>query len=396
VARARVLGLLQEAHNDIDVNVALALLAQLPTGYIPEPERASLPAYSRPGLEPDPDFIGREAELLALAAELKEGRAVAIGQPVAISGIAGIGKSSLASAFLYRYGRYFAGGVFWLSFADPANIPAEIANAGSRLNLPGFEFLDLPEKVARTVREWEGPLPRLLIFDNCEDEHLVDLYMPVGGGRRILITSRNVAWTASRNLHTLHLQTLPRPDGVTYLRKMAARLAHDEAGAIAGELGDFPLALHLAGSFLRRYQHVSADAYFGELRRKNPLEHPSLQGRGTGSSPTHHEQHVHVTFLISLERLNPADAVDMVAHDLLRRAACFAPGEPIPRPLLFATLPPENCEEPYQALDFEDALLRLLALGLLEPASEDFASASIVCSSSSFSTSVSKMMYRLR
>jgi DNA-binding CsgD family transcriptional regulator len=189
VARARVLGLLQEAHNDIDVNVALALLAQLPTGYIPEPERASLPAYSRPGLEPDPDFIGREAELLALAAELKDGRAVAIGQPVAISGIAGIGKSSLASAFLYRYGRYFAGGVFWLSFADPANIPAEIANAGSRLNLPGFEFLDLPEKVARTVREWEGPLPRLLIFDNCEDEHLVDLYMPVGGGRRILITS---------------------------------------------------------------------------------------------------------------------------------------------------------------------------------------------------------------
>ena len=196
--------------------------------------------------------------------------------------------------------------------------------------------------------------------------------MPVGGGRRILITSRNVAWAASRNVHTLHLQTFPRQDSVTYLRKLAMRLARDEAGAIAAELGDFPLALHLAGSFLSRYQHVSADAYFGELRRKNPLEHPSLQGRGTGSSPTHHEQHVHGTFLISLERLNPADAVDRVAHDLLRRAACFAPGEPIPRSLLFATLPPENCEELYQALDREDALLRLLTLGLLEPASEDF------------------------
>jgi DNA-binding CsgD family transcriptional regulator/tetratricopeptide (TPR) repeat protein len=371
VARARELNILQSTLNEPDGDAAVALLAELPTARVPEPERASLPANSRPGLEPDPNFTGRETELLELAVELKEGDAVAMGQPVAVSGIGGMGKTSLANAFVYRYGRYFAGGVFWLSFADPAHIPAEIAGAGSRLSLPGFDGLDLPEKIARTRRAWAGPLPRLLIFDNCEDESLIDRYKPVGGGCRVLITSRNAAWATSRGAHILHLRTFPRHDSITFLQKLARRLTDAETDAIAAELGDFPLALHLAGGFLDRYQRVSADVYFGELRRKNPLEHPSLQGRGTGYSPTHHERHVHRTFLLSLERLDPADAIDTLAHDLLRRAACFAPGEPIPSSLLLTTLPGEDCQEPRLALDSEDALSRLQTLGLLEPLSED-------------------------
>jgi hypothetical protein len=37
-----------------------------------------------------------------------------------------MGKTQLASEFVHRYGSYFAGGVFWLSFADAEAVPAEI------------------------------------------------------------------------------------------------------------------------------------------------------------------------------------------------------------------------------------------------------------------------------
>jgi hypothetical protein len=141
----------------------------------------------------------------------------------------------------------------------------------------------------------------------------------------------------------------------------------DEAtlDAICAELGDLPLALHLAGSFLACYRDTTTPAaYLAELRNQALLEHESLQGDGAETSPTGHVLHVGRTFALSWERLDPADAVDAIARDLLQRAACLAPGEPIPHALLVATLstPEDNRAARTQA----KALRRLLDLGLLE------------------------------
>lgn len=100
-------------------------LAALPLDRVPEP--ATLPPGSKLPYALNPHFVGREAELKELARRLKGGQTTAIGQIAAATGLGGIGKSQLAAAFAHRYGPYFAGGVYWLSFADPAAIPAEIA-----------------------------------------------------------------------------------------------------------------------------------------------------------------------------------------------------------------------------------------------------------------------------
>ena len=74
-------------------------------------------------------FTGREEDLQALDREIVGGSVVAVGQ-VALTGMGGIGKTQLAVEYVYRHGHRYSGGVHWLSFADPAAVPAEVVACG--------------------------------------------------------------------------------------------------------------------------------------------------------------------------------------------------------------------------------------------------------------------------
>jgi hypothetical protein len=143
--------------------------------------------------------------------------------------------------------------VFWLSFANPAAVPAEIAQCGraGALDIPAFDALALDDQVARVVKEWQQPAPRLLIFDNCEDQQLLAIWRPTGGGCRVLVTSRNASFDSSLGVAPLALATLPRAESIALLRKFRRDLAADDSNldAIAAELGDLPLVLHWPAAF---------------------------------------------------------------------------------------------------------------------------------------------------
>ena len=289
-----------------------------------------------------PTFVGRDVDLKALAAIVKGGETAAIGQVAAATGLGGIGKTQLASAFAHAYGQYFLGGVYWLSFADPASVESEIALCGQAM-FPeaGFSQLPIDEQVRLVWRAWQSPLPRLLVFDNCEDEDLLATWRPSSGGSRVLVTSRRQGWGATLGVQGLALGVLSRGESIELLRKHRPDVAADDPAvdAIAEELGDLPLALHLAGSFLERYRYSALgepSAYLVDLRRADLLDHRSM--RSGGYSPTGHELHVAKTFALSLDQLDGRDNMDALALELLSRGACFAPGQPIQRELLLATL----------------------------------------------------------
>jgi hypothetical protein len=143
-------------------------------------------------LAPNTLFVGRDNELHILARTLAQGTATVI---AATTGLGGIGKTQLATEFVHRYGQFFPGGVFWLSFAKAAAVPGEIAACGSigAMNLPNFATLDLADQVARVRAEWQHPTPRLLVFDNCEDEQLLTDWRPSSGGCHVLLTARRGA-----------------------------------------------------------------------------------------------------------------------------------------------------------------------------------------------------------
>ena len=355
----------EDQADDSEVLSALPTL-DLPRDTIPDP--AALPPISRMPLARNPLFVGREDDLKQLAATLQGGGTAAIGQIAAATGLGGIGKTNLASEFVHRYGQYFAGGVFWLSFADAAGVLGEIAACGAGLDLPGFADRKLEDQVALVRRVWQEPIPRLLVFDNCEDEALLAEWRPISGGCRVLVTSRRARWSNVLNVAALALGVLSRPESITLLRKHRPDLAADDPdlAALAAELGDLPLVLHVAGSFLARYQQaVSLKEYLAQLRSPTLLQHRSL--RLAGVSPTGHDHDVGRTFALSYNRLDSSDPTDTLALSLLARAAYFAPGEPIPGDLLLSTVELGGDDA---ALEVEDALVRLIELGLLERAED--------------------------
>ncbi len=267
-------------------------------------------------------FVGRQEELLALASALRKGNTAALvsaSEPsshpassttsVAATGIGGVGKSQLAAAFVHYFGQYFLGGVFWISFIAAESVAAQVASCAEKMDDLPLWVHQLPpaEQLPHVRRAWQEPLPRLLIFDNCEDPALLQEWQPSSGGCHILLTSRRNRWNSASGLTTVAVATLPRSQSVELLQKHrpTPTLSGWETPLleeIAGELGDLPLALHMAGSYLHLLSpDLSPQHYLRELRRHDLLDHESMQSGDF--TPTGHELHVARTFALSLRQL---------------------------------------------------------------------------------------------
>ncbi|MEM7114568.1 MAG: tetratricopeptide repeat protein [Chloroflexota bacterium] len=360
---------------------------------LPSPDQlpavGSLPPQSALPYQRNNDFTGRLDDLVWLGQQLlpweegKESRdwrlqeapnlqslfSQSHSSTVAISGMGGLGKTQLAVEYAYRYGRFYAGGVYWLSFAQTENVVEEVAAVGGERGMQLYSEADkltLADQVGRVQQAWQEATPRLLIFDNCEDEQLLEEWLPVTGGCRVLLTSRRSEWARERNVAVRPLATLTRPDSLTLIQQLAPHTANapDALDQIAANLGDLPLALHLAGSFLQRYQRITPAAYLQQLDRIGLLQHPSLQGRGVTHSPTRHELNVARTFAINFEQLDVSNEVDAMALRLLACAISLAHGEPIPQTILLnASL--SDPDDLMAELLAVDGLARLVELGIL-------------------------------
>ncbi len=136
-------------------------VAALPLTDIPPP--SPLLDGSRMPLRRNSRFVGRQDELRRLAAALKSGQTAVVCQTKALAGLEGIGKSELATEFAHRYGRFFSGGVFWLCFACPQAILAEVIACGGPDGLSShpeiFNKLPWAARLRLVAAEWQSSLP---------------------------------------------------------------------------------------------------------------------------------------------------------------------------------------------------------------------------------------------
>jgi tetratricopeptide (TPR) repeat protein len=305
------------------------------------PDPGPLPPGSRVLLARNANFTGREEALRTLAHTLlhdpnspspQAGKGSGVGVALvtqAVQGMGGVGKTQLAVEFAHRYGRFFHG-VHWINAAEPETIEAEVAACGRAMGLQPWPET-LPDQVGATLAAWQRGGPRLLILDNLEDVATARAWLGrlSGGPLRVLLTARLADWPGDLGLAALRLETFSPPESRALLEKTSEVSETSEVwDALAYRLGHLPLALDLAGRYLKRHPRKRVADYVEEL--DEVLAHRSMRRwRADLGNPTGHDLDLMATFALSWEEVD-----DPAAQRLFRMAGYCAPNEPIPCTLL--------------------------------------------------------------
>jgi hypothetical protein len=204
---------------------------------------------------PNPLFIGRKAEFEALSRGLEQGDATAAMQMVAVHGLGRVGKTQLAVEYAWKHlDEYDA--AFWVKADSALALDVGLAALASRLGLA--DTLEREETVQRQgVLDWLSNNQRwLLIVDNADNtaatSAVLERLSPSLTGH-VIITSKISGWPS--NVREVRLDPLQPDEATRYLLDRVAKSGHNAgaqaaAGLLAHELGNLPIALEQAASFI--------------------------------------------------------------------------------------------------------------------------------------------------
>ncbi|MEV4766036.1 FxSxx-COOH system tetratricopeptide repeat protein, partial [Micromonospora chokoriensis] len=273
----------------------------------------------------NPGFAGRERELTRLREQLSSGNAAVV---QALHGMGGIGKTQVATEYVYRHAADYDV-VWWISAEQAGLIGEQYTALGASLGILASDADSVT--AAREVKRYLRSRDRwLLIFDNAESPDDISQWLP-GGPGHVIITSRHQRW--NQLAVAVEVDVLTRAESVLLLTAHHPMLNPAEADELADVLGDLPLALVQAASFLaetgmstQEYQQALAGQAGEVLGEGRPVSYPrSLAG----------------TIAISTARLA---GIDPAALAMLRVCAFLAP-EPVPVELLAAIVQYEAATE---------------------------------------------------
>ena len=166
-------------------------------------------------------------------------------------GMAGCGKSQLASSLAQWCGAAGWGLVAWLNASSAASVRSDLVELARQL---GIDTSDKPteDEVIRRCLDYlqsADAADRLVVFDNVEDFEDLAGVVPRGDGLRVVATSRrrdvSSAWKEVK------VDVFPRPDSIAFVQSIMGTQDEKAADAVAERLGDLPLALAQAAETAR-------------------------------------------------------------------------------------------------------------------------------------------------
>jgi Tetratricopeptide repeat len=262
-------------------------------------------------------LAGRDALLARLDALLRAGDGLAP-RTVALCGLGGAGKTSVAVGYAYRH--LAEVGVAWQLAAEDATVlAAGFAELAAQLGVRGLA--DVRDPVASVHAVLAGfPAPWLLLFDNAADMVSVAVFLPPAGPGRVLITSQNPHWPGT----VVDVPVLDPDAAAGFLISRTGDPGRTEARDLADMLGGLPLALEQAAAYIKATGMTLA-GYLSVFRDRAA----DLLARGQAAG---HPASVAATLELALSRLGDEAPA---AAGLLQLLACLAP-EPVPLALLLS------------------------------------------------------------
>lgn len=277
-------------------------MSKLPaTANAPELVAASAPAFDPrnhvffvPYRPKGSQVVGRNSALKAVRAQLVGGHRTAIGQTASFQGLGGLGKTQLAVEYAHLFSDQYPNGVIWLN-ADQ-DIEAQLIKIaeGARWVATESEHKD---KLAIAQQRLRTHSHCLVIFDNLERSEAIRDYLPDPGAEpHVLITSR----VDQPDFVPVPLDLLDIELSVQLLEQEAGQSPRngDEIKAareISEKLGGLPLALELAGAYLRHRP-------IGWVRYRDLLSQnlkAALPGKFLKGSFTRHEADLYSTLKVN-------------------------------------------------------------------------------------------------
>lgn len=272
-------------------------------------------------------FTGREDILANIHTSLISSRGASSNLPLAISGLAGIGKTQTAIEYAYRYRDEYHTAL-WASAQSRELLISDFTKIAGILKLTEKAETD-QNIIVDTVKHWfERFTYWLLILDNVEDFAVVNPFLPSTKKGHILMTTRSQASLPFAK--SIDLEKMNQQESVLFLLRRTGFIAqnatlHDaldsdlaKAREISVMMDGLPLALDQVGAYIEE-KKCSLSHYIDLYRRqKGPL----LKWRG--KLTIEHLESVYSTLLLSfktVEQDTPA------AADLLRVLAFLTPDD---------------------------------------------------------------------
>jgi tetratricopeptide (TPR) repeat protein len=254
------------------------------------------PVFFVPFKSKGDQVIGRQAALNAVRTQLEHGHRTAIGQTASFMGLGGLGKTQLAIEYAYTFRDQYPNGVIWINVDQ--DIDRQLYGIGERARWfpPESEPKDKIAIARQRLRTYSHVL---VVFDNLQDAKAIAEYLPDPEGEpHILVTSRSehggfVPIPLDPLDAQLSLDLLVQESG----RNPTSESERQAAKEIAEKLGGLPLALELAGAYLRHrpttWEHYR-DLLTNNLKAALPAKF--LQG-----SFTRHEADLYSTLRVNAE-----------------------------------------------------------------------------------------------
>jgi transcriptional regulator with XRE-family HTH domain len=179
-------------------------------------------------------LVGRDSQLAALSQMLDQVSGTAL--VIAISGIAGVGKTALAVHWAHRITAKFPDGQLFVNlrgFSPHSTRSASVDVICGLLDALGVCPEQVPaslENLAGLYRSLIAGKRLLIVLDNARDEQQARLLLPGSPGCLAIVTSRNqlTGLSAAEGAHLLTLDVLTDGEARTLL---AARLGTDRTDA---------------------------------------------------------------------------------------------------------------------------------------------------------------------